>query len=65
MKYNCEQINVHNMFNRAMNIRENTVIIYTDLMADKEVEIWKELHAVERVSIILPFNLMLVKNKIS
>lgn len=33
-----------------------------DLMTDKEIEIWNELHAVERVGIILSFNLMLVKN---
>ena len=33
-----------------------------DLMTDKEIEIWNELHAAERVGIILPFNLMLVKN---
>ncbi|WP_242287481.1 hypothetical protein [Staphylococcus hominis] len=33
-----------------------------DLMTDKEIEIWNELHAAERVGIILSFNLMLVKN---
>lgn len=33
-----------------------------DLMTDKEIEIWKELNAAERVGIILSFNLMLVKN---
>lgn len=57
-----EQIDVHAMFDRAMSIRENTVITYTDLMTDKEVEIWNELNAAERVGIILAFNLMLVKN---
>ncbi|KAB2211648.1 hypothetical protein DT246_11630 [Staphylococcus haemolyticus] len=57
-----EQINVNNMFNRAMSIKENTVITYTDLMTDKEIKIWNELNAAERVGIILPFNLMLVKN---
>ena len=58
-----EQINVNNMFNRAMSIKENTVITYTDLMTDKEIKIWNELNAKrERVGIILPFNLMLVKN---
>ena len=57
-----EQINVNNMFNRAMSIKENTVITYTDLMTDKEIKIWNELNATERVGIILPFNLMLVKN---
>lgn len=62
MEYNCDQINVENMFNRAMSIKENTTITITDLMTDKEVEIWKELHAAERVGVILPFNLMLVKN---
>lgn len=31
-------------------------------MTDKEIEIWNELHAAERVGIILSFNLMLVKN---
>ena len=31
-------------------------------MTDKEIEIWNELHAVERIGIILSFNLMLVKN---
>ena len=39
-----------------------TVITYTDLMTDKEIEIWNELNAAERVGIILPFNLMLAKN---
>lgn len=57
-----EQINVNDMFNRAMSIRENTVITYTDLMTDKEIKIWNELNAAERVGIMLPFNLMLVKN---
>lgn len=57
-----EQINVNDMFNKAMSIRENTVITYTDLMTDKEIKIWNELNAAERVGIILPFNLMLVKN---
>ena len=33
-----------------------------DLMTDKEIEIWNELNAVERIGIILSFNLMLVKN---
>lgn len=31
-------------------------------MTDKEVEIWNELNAAERVGIILSFNLMLVNN---
>ncbi|EFS19485.1 conserved hypothetical protein [Staphylococcus hominis subsp. hominis C80] len=31
-------------------------------MTDMEIEIWNELNAAERVGIILPFNLMLVKN---
>ena len=57
-----EKINVNDMFDRAMSIRENTVITYTDLMTDKEVEIWNELNAAERVGIILSFNLILVKN---
>ena len=57
-----EQINVNNMFNRAMSIRENTVITYIDLMTDKEIKIWNELNAAQRVGIILSFNLMLVKN---
>ena len=35
-----------------------------DLMTYKEIEIWNELHAAERVGIILPFNLMLVKNDV-
>ena len=56
-----EQIDVNDMFNRAMSIRENTVITYTDLMTDKEIKIWNELNAAERVGIILSFNLMLVK----
>ena len=59
-----EQINVNDMFDRAMSIKKNTVITYTDLMTDKEIEIWNELHAAERVGIILPFNLMLVKNDV-
>ncbi|MCE4990360.1 hypothetical protein KJB46_08175 [Staphylococcus hominis] len=33
-----------------------------DLMTDKEIELWKELNAAERVGIILSFNLMLVEN---
>lgn len=33
-----------------------------DLMTDKEIELWNELNAAERVGIILSFNLMLVKN---
>ena len=33
-----------------------------DLMTDKEIKIWNELNAAERVGIILSFNLMLVKN---
>ena len=57
-----EQININDMFDRAMSIKENTVITYTDLMTDKEIEIWNELNAAERVGIILSFNLMLVKN---
>lgn len=57
-----EQIDVNDMFNRAMSIRENTVITYTDLMTDKEIKIWNELNTAERVGIILSFNLMLVKN---
>ena len=57
-----EQININDMFDRAMSIRENTVITYIDLMTDKEIEIWNELNAAERVGIILSFNLMLVKN---
>lgn len=57
-----EQININDMFDRAMSIKEITVITYTDLMTDKEVEIWNELNAAERVGIILSFNLILVKN---
>lgn len=57
-----EQININDMFDKAMSIKENTVITYTDLMTDKEVEIWNELNAAERVGIILSFNLMLVRN---
>ncbi len=57
-----EQIDVNDMFNRAMSIRENTVITYTNLMTDKEIEIWNSLNAAKGVGIILPFNLMLVKN---
>ena len=45
-----------------MSIRENTVITYTNLMTDKEIETWNSLNAAERVGIILSFNLMLVKN---
>ncbi|MCI2900106.1 hypothetical protein FH128_09325 [Staphylococcus hominis] len=59
-----EQINVNDMFDRAMSIKENTVITYTDLMTDKEIELWNELNAAERVGIILSFNLMLVKNSV-
>lgn len=57
-----EQININDMFDRAMSIKENTVITYTDLMTDKEIEIWNELNVAERVGVILSFNLMLVKN---
>ena len=37
-------------------------IQYTDLMTDKEITIWNELNAAERVGNILSFNLLLVKN---
>ncbi|MET2735942.1 hypothetical protein ABXT16_10515 [Staphylococcus epidermidis] len=57
-----EQININDMFDRAMSIKENTVITYTDLMTNKEIEIWNALNAAEQVGIILSFNLMLVKN---
>lgn len=57
-----EQININDMFDRGMSIKENTVITYTDLMTDKEIEIWNELNAAERVGVILSFNLILVKN---
>ena len=43
-------------------VKNNISITYIDLMTDKEIEIWNELNAAERVAIILPFNLMLVKN---
>lgn len=33
-----EQIDVNGMFNRAMSIKKNTVITYTDLMTDKEMK---------------------------
>ncbi|ASJ94388.1 hypothetical protein CFE88_09190 [Staphylococcus epidermidis] len=59
-----EQININDMFDRAMSIKENTVITYTDLVTDKEIEVWNELYAAKRVDIILPFNLMLVKNDV-
>ncbi len=39
-----EQININDMFDRAMSIKQNTVITYTDLMTNKEIEIWNELH---------------------
>lgn len=57
-------INVNDMINKAMSIKENTVITYTDLMTDKEIESWNSLNAAERVGIILPFNLMLVRNNV-
>ena len=59
-----EQININDMFDRAMSIKENTIITYIDLMTDKEIEIWNEINAAERVGIILSFNLMLVKNSV-
>lgn len=62
MCFKIEQIDVNDRFDRAMSIKKNTVITYTDLMTDKEIEIWNELNAAERVGIILSFNLMLVKN---
>lgn len=31
-------------------------------MTDREIEIWNKLHKAERVGVILPFNLMLVRN---
>ncbi len=34
-----EQINIDDIFDRAMSIKENTVITYTDLMTDKQIEI--------------------------
>ena len=33
-----EQININDMFDRAMSIKKNTVITYTDLMTDKEMK---------------------------
>lgn len=53
-----EQININDMFDRAMSIRENTVITYIDLMTDKEIEIWNELNAAERVGIIFYNNVI-------
>ncbi|MCI2848326.1 hypothetical protein [Staphylococcus hominis] len=49
-------------FEYMYKIKKVSVITYTDLMTDKEVEIWNELNAAERAGIILSFNLMLVKN---
>lgn len=60
-----EQININDMFDRAMSIRENTVITYTDLMTNKEIEIWNGNHVVERVDILLPFNLKVIRNNVS
>lgn len=40
------------------------MVTYIDLMTDKEIEIWNELNAAERVGIILSFNLMLVRNNV-
>ena len=45
-------------------VEYNISITHHNLMTDKEVEIWNELNAVERVGIILPFNLMLVRNNV-
>lgn len=45
-------------------VKNNISITYTDLMTDKEIEIWNSLNAAERVGIILSFNLMLVKNSV-
>lgn len=59
-----EQININDMFDRAMSIKGNTVITYTDLMTEKEINVWNKLNAAERVGIILPFNLMLVRNNV-
>ncbi|MDS3866115.1 hypothetical protein [Staphylococcus hominis] len=42
-----EQIDVNDMFNRAMSIRENTIVTYIDLMTNKEIELWNELNAAE------------------
>lgn len=33
-----EQININDMFDRAMSIKKNTVITYTDLKTDKEMK---------------------------
>lgn len=38
------------------------MVTYIDLMTEKEIEIWNELNAAERVGVILSFNLMLVKS---
>ena len=54
------KISIEDMFNRAMAIKRYTVLYYDDFMSDEE-EIWKTLHDFQKASIILPFNLMLVR----
>ncbi|BBD91055.1 hypothetical protein JMUB145_2510 [Staphylococcus caprae] len=58
------KISIEDMFNRAMAIKRYTVLYYDDFMSDEEKEIWKTLHDFQKVSIILPFNLMLVRKNV-
>ena len=42
-----EQININDMFERAMSIKENTVITYTDLMTDMEIVICNSCYVIK------------------
>ncbi|MFW3611027.1 hypothetical protein ACN9U3_01475 [Staphylococcus caprae] len=57
-------ISVEDMLNRALEIKKYTVLYYDDLMSDEEKEIWNTLHDFQKASIILPFNLMLVRKNV-
>ena len=58
------KISIEDMFNRAMAIKRYTVLYYDNFMSDEEKEIWKTLHDFQKASIILPFNLMLVRKNV-
>lgn len=59
-----EMISVKDMYNRAMAIKRQTTVTYEELMSKEELEVWKTLNRAQRVGVILPFNLMLVKNRV-
>lgn len=58
-----EMISVEDMYNRAMAIKRQTTVTYEELMSKQELKVWKTLNRAQRVGVILPFNLLLVKNR--